>query len=67
MVPGKLFGSFNGPGIHGTALYFSQLADLHPGGSFAALGGLIQFSEAELPWQSRSVQAWQVWPCSGTW
>ena len=40
---GKLFGSFNGPGIHGTALYFSQTADLHPGGLFAVIGGLIEF------------------------
>jgi putative oxidoreductase len=40
---GKLFGSFNGPGIHGTALYFSQTAHLHPGGLFAVLGGLIEF------------------------
>ena len=40
---GKLFGWFNGPGIHGTALYFSQSAHLHPGGFFAVLGGLIEF------------------------
>jgi putative oxidoreductase len=40
---GKLFGSFNGPGIHRTALYFSQTAHLHPGGFFAVLGGLIEF------------------------
>ncbi len=40
---GKLFGWFNGPGIHGTALYFSQAAHLHPGGLFAVLGGLIEF------------------------
>jgi putative oxidoreductase len=40
---GKLFGWFNGPGIHGTALYFSQTAHLHPGGLFAVLGGLIEF------------------------
>jgi putative oxidoreductase len=39
---GKLFGWFNGPGIHGTALYFSQSAHLHPGGFFAVLGGLIE-------------------------
>jgi putative oxidoreductase len=39
----KLFGSFNGAGIHGTALYFSQTAHLHPGGLFAVLGGLIEF------------------------
>jgi putative oxidoreductase len=40
---GKLFGWFNGPGIHGTAIYFSQTAHLHPGGLFAVLGGLIEF------------------------
>jgi len=40
---GKLFGSFNGPGIHRTALYFSQTAHLHPGGLFAVLGGVIEF------------------------
>ncbi len=40
---GKLFGAFNGPGIHRTALYFSQTAHLHPGGLFAVLGGLIEF------------------------
>ena len=43
---GKLFGSFNGPGIHGTALYFSQAAHLHPGGLFAVIGGLIEFGSA---------------------
>ncbi|HVA09312.1 MAG TPA: DoxX family protein [Acidimicrobiales bacterium] len=41
---GKLFGAFNGPGIHRTALYFSQTAHLHPGGLFAVLGGLVEFS-----------------------
>ncbi len=40
---GKLFGWFNGPGIHRTSLYFSQTAHLHPGGFFAVLGGLIEF------------------------
>jgi len=40
---GKLFGSFDGPGIHRTALYFSQTAHLHPGGLFAVFGGLIEF------------------------
>jgi len=39
---GKLFGSFNGPGFHRTALYFSNTAHLHPGGFFAALGGVIE-------------------------
>jgi putative oxidoreductase len=40
---GKLFGAFNGPGIHGTALYFDEVAHLHPGGLFAVLGGVIEF------------------------
>ena len=39
----KLFGAFNGAGIHGTALYFSNVAHLHPGGFFAVIGGLIEF------------------------
>jgi putative oxidoreductase len=41
---GKLFGSFNGLGIHRTALYFSNTAHLHPGGLFAVLGGVIEFA-----------------------
>lgn len=40
---GKLFGAFQGPGIHQTALYFSDTAHLHPGGFFAILGGLVEF------------------------
>jgi putative oxidoreductase len=40
---GKLFGAFNGPGIHRTALYFSQTAHLHPGGLFAVIGGVTEF------------------------
>lgn len=43
---GKLFGAFNGPGIHRTALYFSETAHLHPGGFFAVLGGLVEFGSA---------------------
>ena len=43
---GKLFGAFNGPGIHRTALYFSETAHLHPGGFFAVLGGLLEFGSA---------------------
>ncbi len=39
---GKLFGWFDGPGIHRTALYFSETAYLHPGGFFAVLGGVIE-------------------------
>ena len=40
---GKLFGAFNGPGIHRTALYLSNTAHLRPGGLFAVLGGVIEF------------------------
>jgi putative oxidoreductase len=40
---GKLFGAFNGPGIHRTAIYMSQTAHLHPGGLFAVLGGVVEF------------------------
>jgi len=40
---GKLFGAFNGGGIHGTSLYFSNVAHLHPGGFWAVVGGLIEF------------------------
>ena len=43
---GKLFGWFNGPGIHRTALFFSNSAHLHPGGFFAILGGVIEFGGA---------------------
>ena len=43
---GKLFGAFNGPGIHRTALFFSNTAHLHPGGFFAVLGGTIEFGGA---------------------
>jgi putative oxidoreductase len=42
----KLFGAFNGLGIHGTALYFSNTAHLRPGGLFAVLGGVIEFGGA---------------------
>ena len=43
---GKLFGSFNGPGLHNTALFFSNTAHLRPGGLFAVLGGVIEFGGA---------------------
>jgi putative oxidoreductase len=43
---GKLFGAFNGPGIHQTALFFSNTAHLRPGGFFAVLGGIIEFGGA---------------------
>ena len=42
----KLFGAFHGLGIHGTALYFSHTAHLHPGEFFAVLGGVIEFGGA---------------------
>jgi putative oxidoreductase len=40
---GKLFGAFNGPGLHQTALFFADTAHLHPGGFFAVFGGVIEF------------------------
>jgi putative oxidoreductase len=43
---GKLFGSFNGPGIHQTAVYMSNTAHLRPGTLFAVLGGVIEFGGA---------------------
>ena len=39
---GKLFGAFNGPGIHQTSIFFSPVAHLHPGGLFAVLGGVTE-------------------------
>jgi putative oxidoreductase len=43
---GKLFGWFNGPGIHQTAVFMSNTAHLRPGGFFAVLGGVIEFGGA---------------------
>ena len=43
---GKLFGAFNGPGIHRTAVFMSNTAHLHPGEFFAVLGGVIEFGGA---------------------
>jgi putative oxidoreductase len=43
---GKLFGAFNGPGLHQTALFFSNTAHLRPGEFFAVLGGVIEFGGA---------------------
>ncbi len=40
---GKLFGWFNGPGVHRTAVYFANTAHLHPGEFFAVLGGVTEF------------------------
>jgi putative oxidoreductase len=39
---GKLFGSFNGPGIHQSAQFFADTAHLRPGGFFAVTAGLIE-------------------------
>jgi putative oxidoreductase len=43
---GKLFGSFNGPGLHNEAVYMAHSAHLHPGELFAVLGGVIEFGGA---------------------
>ena len=43
---GKLFGWFDGPGIHRTAVFFAETAHLRPGGFFAVLGGIIEFGGA---------------------
>src|SRR5271156_4920174 len=40
---GKLFGWFNGPGFHRTAVYMANTAHLHPGEFFAVLGGVTEF------------------------
>jgi putative oxidoreductase len=45
---GKLFGWFDGPGIHETSLFMSSTAHLHPGGFFAVLAGVIEFGGAVL-------------------
>ncbi len=42
----KLFGSFNGPGIHQTALFMANTAHLRPGEFFAVLGGVVEFGGA---------------------
>ena len=42
----KLFGTFNGPGIHQTSLFMADTAGLHPGGLFAVLCGVIEFGGA---------------------
>ena len=40
---GKLFGWFDGPGIHQTSLFMAGTAHLHPGGLFAVGAGVIEF------------------------
>ena len=42
----KLFGTFNGLGIHQTSLFMANTAGLRPGGLFAVLGGVIEFGGA---------------------
>jgi putative oxidoreductase len=39
----RLFGWFDGPGLHGSADYFAHTAHLHPGMFFAVMGGLVEF------------------------
>ncbi len=39
----RLFGWFDGPGIHASGQYFANTAHLHPGELFAVMGGLIEF------------------------
>ena len=39
----RLFGWFDGPGIHASAQFFSQTAGLRPGTFFAVMGGVIEF------------------------
>jgi putative oxidoreductase len=39
----RLFGWFDGPGVHQSALYFATTAHLHPGTFFAVVGGIIEF------------------------
>jgi putative oxidoreductase len=39
----RLFGWFDGPGIHRSGIYFANTAHLHPGELFAVLGGVIEF------------------------
>jgi putative oxidoreductase len=42
----KLFGTFNGPGIQGTADFMANGAGLRPGRFFAILAGVIEFGGA---------------------
>jgi putative oxidoreductase len=39
----RLFGWFDGPGLHASGEYFANTAHLHPGELFALLGGIIEF------------------------
>ena len=40
----RLFGWFDGPGIHRSAEFFSHTAHLHPGVFFAVVGGTIEIA-----------------------
>ena len=40
---GTLFGAFGQAGIHGHAIFFANVAHLHPGTFFAVLSGIIEF------------------------
>jgi putative oxidoreductase len=42
----KLFGTFNGAGVHQTALFMADTAHLRPGTFFAVLSGVIEFGGA---------------------
>ena len=42
----KLFGTFTGPGLDGTADFMANGAGLHPGRFFAVLAGVIEFGGA---------------------
>ena len=43
---GKLFGAFDGPGLHQTSLFMASTAHLHPGGLFAVVAGVIELGGA---------------------
>jgi putative oxidoreductase len=40
---GTLFDAFNGPGVHGQAVFFSTYAHLHPGTFWAVVNGITEF------------------------
>lgn len=40
---GTLFGTFGQSGIHGHAIFFANVAHLHPGTFFAVMSGIIEF------------------------
>jgi len=42
----KLFGWFNGAGLHQTSLFMANQAGLKPGGFFAVASGIIEFGGA---------------------